>query len=67
MLLSTAYMFGSPVRSVENEYAKVRAENDWVAGPGRQVPEAPARVLQASIPCATTRWPSWRAAPPIRI
>jgi uncharacterized protein len=28
-LLSVAYMYGSPRRSVEDEYAKVRAENDW--------------------------------------
>jgi predicted TIM-barrel fold metal-dependent hydrolase len=31
LVLSTAYMFGSPARSVEDEYAKVRAENDWTA------------------------------------
>jgi predicted TIM-barrel fold metal-dependent hydrolase len=29
LLLSTAYMYGSPTRTVEDEYAKVRAENDW--------------------------------------
>lgn len=29
LLLSTAYMYGSPARTVEDEYAKVRAENDW--------------------------------------
>ena len=31
VVLSIAYMYGSPSRSVENEYAKVRAENDWTA------------------------------------
>src|SRR5687768_9034559 len=31
VVLSAAYMFGSPSRTVENEYARVRAENDWVA------------------------------------
>lgn len=31
-VLSVAYWFGNPTRNVENEYAKVRAENDWVAG-----------------------------------
>ncbi len=30
-LLSVAYMYGSPNRTVEDEYAKVRAENDWTA------------------------------------
>ena len=31
-VLSAAYWFGSPLRAaVENEYDKVRAENDWVA------------------------------------
>lgn len=29
LLLSVAYMYGSPSRTVEDEYAKVRAENDW--------------------------------------
>ena len=28
-VLSVAYMYGSPRRTVEDEYAKVRAENDW--------------------------------------
>jgi hypothetical protein len=27
LLLSVAYMYGSPARTVEDEYAKVRAEN----------------------------------------
>lgn len=41
-VLSTAYMFGNPHRSVEDEYALVRAENDWTAEqagrhPGRLV------------------------------
>ena len=40
LVLSVAYMFGSPARTVEDEYAKVRAENDWTAAqaalyPGR--------------------------------
>jgi predicted TIM-barrel fold metal-dependent hydrolase len=30
-VLSVAYWFGNPRRNVEDEYAKVRAENDWVA------------------------------------
>lgn len=29
LVLSVAYMYGSPARTVEDEYAKVRAENDW--------------------------------------
>jgi predicted TIM-barrel fold metal-dependent hydrolase len=31
VVLSVAYMYGSPARTVYDEYAKVRAENDWVA------------------------------------
>lgn len=29
LFLSVAYMYGSPARTVTDEYAKVRAENDW--------------------------------------
>lgn len=39
VLLSTAYLFGSPGRSVENEYAKVKAENDWVAAQAAKYPK----------------------------
>jgi predicted TIM-barrel fold metal-dependent hydrolase len=40
LVLSTAYSYGAASRSVANEYAKVRAENDWTAAevakyPGR--------------------------------
>ena len=31
VLLSVAYLYGSPSRIVEDEYGKVRAENDWTA------------------------------------
>lgn len=31
LVLSVAYLYGSPARTVENEYAKVRADNDWTA------------------------------------
>ena len=41
-VLSTAYQFGNPNRPpVENEYAKVKAENDWTS---RQVAQFPARL-----------------------
>ena len=39
LLLSVAYIWGSPVRTVENEYAKVRAENDWTAAQAAEYPE----------------------------
>lgn len=42
VVLSIAYMYGSPSRSVEDEYAKVRAENDWTA---KQVARYPHRLL----------------------
>ena len=40
VVFSVAYMYGSPKRKIDDEYAKVRAENDWTAGqaalyPGR--------------------------------
>lgn len=39
VLLSTAYMYGSPNRKVENEYARTRLENDWTAAQAAQFPE----------------------------
>jgi predicted TIM-barrel fold metal-dependent hydrolase len=41
-VLSIAYMYGSPSRSVEDEYAKVRAENDWTA---KEVAKYPERLV----------------------
>lgn len=41
VVLSVAYMFGSPNRSVENEYEKVKAENDWTS---QQVARFPNRL-----------------------
>lgn len=41
LVLSVAYMYGSPSRTVEDEYAKVRAENDWT---GAQAAEYPDRL-----------------------
>jgi predicted TIM-barrel fold metal-dependent hydrolase len=40
-VLSVAYMFGSPNRTVENEYEKVKAENDWTS---QQVARYPDRL-----------------------
>jgi len=42
VLLSTAYMFGSPARQVEDELARVRIENDWTAA---QAARYPGRLL----------------------
>jgi predicted TIM-barrel fold metal-dependent hydrolase len=40
LVLSVAYQFGNPNRpAVENEYAKVRAENDWTAEQAAQFPD----------------------------
>jgi uncharacterized protein len=44
LVLSTAYMYGSPTRHVEDEAAKVRAENDWTAA---QVAQYPGRLFAA--------------------
>jgi predicted TIM-barrel fold metal-dependent hydrolase len=42
VLLSIAYMFGSPARTVDDEYAKVRQENDWTAA---QAARHPGRLI----------------------
>jgi uncharacterized protein len=39
LILSVAYIYGSPSRTIEDEYAKVRAENDWTATQVTQYPE----------------------------
>jgi predicted TIM-barrel fold metal-dependent hydrolase len=41
VVLSVAYIYGSPSRTIEDEYAKVRAENDWN---GAQAAEYPGRL-----------------------
>ncbi len=38
-VLSTAYMYGSPKRKLDDEYAKVKAENDWNAAQAARFPE----------------------------
>jgi predicted TIM-barrel fold metal-dependent hydrolase len=38
VLLSIAYMAGSPARKVDDEYAKVRLENDWTAAQAAKYP-----------------------------
>lgn len=39
IVLSTAYILGSPARQVENEREKVRADNDWLAAQVAQFPD----------------------------
>src|SRR5437763_982384 len=39
LLLSVAYIYGSPSRSFDDEYGKVRAENDWNAAQAAQYPD----------------------------
>jgi predicted TIM-barrel fold metal-dependent hydrolase len=39
LLLSVAYMYGSPSRTFDDEYAKVRAENDWTAAQASKYPD----------------------------
>src|SRR5690242_18253637 len=39
LLLSVAYMYGSPARSVADEYARVRAENDWTGAQAAAYPD----------------------------
>jgi uncharacterized protein len=38
LVLSVAYQWGSPTRNAENEYEKVKAENDWTAEQAAQYP-----------------------------
>lgn len=38
VLLSIAYMYGSPARTVDDEYAQVRLENDWTAAQAARYP-----------------------------
>jgi predicted TIM-barrel fold metal-dependent hydrolase len=38
IVLSTAYMYGRPSRVVENEYEKVKQENDWTAAQAAKYP-----------------------------
>jgi predicted TIM-barrel fold metal-dependent hydrolase len=42
VVLSVAYIYGSPARTIEDEHVKVRAENDWNAA---QVEEYPERLI----------------------
>jgi predicted TIM-barrel fold metal-dependent hydrolase len=39
VVLSVAYIYGSPSRTVEDEYTKVRAENDWNAAQAAEYPK----------------------------
>jgi uncharacterized protein len=39
LLLSVAYIYGSPSRTVADEYARVRAENDWNAAQAALYPD----------------------------
>ncbi len=39
LVLSVAYMYGSPARMVPDECAKVRAENDWTGAQAALFPE----------------------------
>jgi predicted TIM-barrel fold metal-dependent hydrolase len=38
VVLSVAYMYGSPFRQVDDEYAKVKEENDWTAAQAAEYP-----------------------------
>lgn len=38
-VLSAAYAYGLPARALDHEYARVRAENDWVAAQAARHPE----------------------------
>jgi predicted TIM-barrel fold metal-dependent hydrolase len=42
VVLSVAYWFGDPSRSVSDEYAKVKAENDWIS---KEVSRHPERLV----------------------
>ena len=39
VVLSVAYQYGNPMRTVENEYERVKAENDWTSQQVAQYPD----------------------------
>jgi uncharacterized protein len=39
LVLSVAYVYGSPARTVDGEYARVRADNDWTGAQAAQYPD----------------------------
>ena len=39
LVLSVAYMYGSPARTIHNEYATVQADNDWTGAQAVQYPD----------------------------
>jgi uncharacterized protein len=39
LVLSAAYMYGSPKHTIAAEYDKVKAENDWIASQAAQYPD----------------------------
>jgi predicted TIM-barrel fold metal-dependent hydrolase len=39
IVLSVAYLFGSPARNLDDEYARVQAENDWTSAQAAQFPD----------------------------
>jgi len=39
LVLSVAYLYGSPKRKIQDEYAKVRSENDWTRAQAAQYPD----------------------------
>ena len=39
VVFSVAYMYGRPGRAVDDEYARVRAENDWTSAQAARFPE----------------------------
>jgi predicted TIM-barrel fold metal-dependent hydrolase len=39
LVLSVAYLYGSPARHLDDEYARVRAENDWNAAQAARYPD----------------------------
>ena len=39
LILSVAYIYGSPARTIDDEHARVRAENDWTGAEAARYPE----------------------------
>jgi len=39
VVLSVAYIYSSPARTIADEYAKVRADNDWTAAQAAEYPD----------------------------
>jgi hypothetical protein len=63
VLLSVAYMYGSPARQVDDEYAKVRMENDWTPAQAGRHPDRLIAFAQGSNLRPRESWAAFQKLP----